>query len=199
MATQEGNSQVPELGSIERRLANLTDRVKQLERGPEDPTLALSRDLVDLGEVPSCGVHKTADIDLVTATWTEISFGTVTWDTGQMADTANSGITIQRAGLYHVTLNARFVDATAGSRKLYVTVNDSTIFLGTVCGAVGGNNPRLSCGNLRYFDLGDTITAQAYQDSGGNLLLKGSEATQLGPQLTATLIANVGDIRTEMA
>lgn len=58
---------------------------------------------------------------------------------------------------------------------------------------------RLSCSTPRYFDLGDYVQTKVYQNRGGDLSLLGSGATTPGPQLTATLTSDTGDIRTEMA
>ena len=189
---------------IEKKLKDQLEQIEKLERKPEpgeDSTLALSRDVVDLGNVPACGVHKTGEQVIGNGSWTEVSFGTVTWDTDGMADLSNNGVTIRRAGLYFVAGGARFAtDAGAGGwRGVKVRVNDTIYFMGETMAAHADSNHRLSCGVDRYFNLGDTITVMVYQKSGGNLNLNGSSATEPGPQLTARLVADVGDIRTEMA
>jgi hypothetical protein len=186
----------PRLVEIEERLAALEGARAPLQ---DDPTLSLSRDVVDLGNVPTCGVHKTGEQSIADATDAEIAFGTTTWDTDGMADLSNNGITIQRAGLYLVTCNARFATHALGLRRLRVRVNDTIYFMGQTVGVHATGNVRLSCSTPRYFDIGDTITAVVYQNRGDVLNLNGSTATEHGPQLTATLIADVGDVRTEMA
>ena len=186
----------PGTPSLEGRVARLE---AQLRRAV-DPSIVLGRDLIDLGQVPSCGVHKTLDQTIATGdTWVEISFGTVTWDTDQMADAANNGITIRRAGLYLVTMNLRWAVDADGRRGLRVHVNDSITFMGAGDEAPATINSRQSCSTPRYFDIGDTITAQVQHTAGADLALQGSTATQHGPQLTATLISDTGSVRTEMA
>lgn len=186
------------LEALEAKVAALEQRQHSLQKA--DPAVALSTDLIDLGGVPSCGIHKTDDQTINNATWTEITFGTTTWDTDGMADLTNNGITIQRSGLYFVTCQVQWTTEGTNMRSLKVRVNDTIYFAGDSLSSHTTQPPRLSCGEPRYFDIEDTITAVVYHNKGANDQdILGSTATEYGPQLTATLIADVGDVRTEMA
>jgi hypothetical protein len=200
------------LKSLEDRLKDYGRREEELEqefkrlkeewesrKRPDDSTLTPSQDLVDLGEVPSCGVHKTDDQAIGTGAWTNITFGTTTWDTGQMADLANNGITIKRAGIYLVTCTVMWEAEGTGLRGLLVYVTGGIVFTGQSNPAHATVNQRQSCSTPRYFELGDLIKAQVYHNRGVNTTLMGSTATGHGPQLTATLLSDSGDVRTEMA
>ncbi len=186
----------PGTPSLEERVARLEARLRR----EVDPSIALERDLIDLGQVPSCGIHKTGNQTINNITDTEISFGTVTWDTDQMADIANNGITIRRAGIYLVTCSIQWTIEGTNLRTMRISVNDTISFTGQSINSHGTVAPRLSCAAPRYFDVGDTITVLVFHNKGANDQdILGSTATIYGPQLTATLIADTGDIRTEMA
>ncbi len=193
------------LEQIEARLRALEERNRELGRQlgigsrVNDNVLALATDLIDLGEVPSCGIHKTGDQTLSNTILTEIAFGTTTWDTDQMADLSNNGITIRRSGLYLVTLNCLFAADSTGYRNSLVEVDDTVRFMGQTIPAHATIDGRLSSANIRYLTLGETLTASVRQASGGDLALRGSTSIEYGPQLTATLISDTGSVRTEMA
>ena len=193
------------LAAFEERLLALEERSQKLERrlrsgrGFTDNPLALSTDLIDLGQVSSCAIHQVDDKTIGNASWTTVLFNTVTWDTDQMADRPNNRIVIRRAGIYLVTFNGAFATHATGNRGIRLYANGTIAFGGQSMSAHGTTASRLSCSTPRYFDLGDYMTAKVYQNSGGNLTLFGSTATSSGPQLTATLVSDTGDIRTEMA
>lgn len=173
-------------------------RRQQLPR-QADPVIALGTDLIDLGSVPSCALHKTSDQAIGTGAWTKVTFGTITHDTDQMADIANNGITIRRAGLYLITCTIPWEAVAAGTvRGARIMVETADIGRDTTSGH-GLINPSNSVSRRRYCGTGTRITASVYHDRGANLNVFGSTATLPGPALEATLIADIGGVGTEMA
>ncbi len=89
-----------------------------------NPTTALSRDLVDLGEVPYAKMYQTSSQTLTTATWTTITMDAFSQDTmGGGVDLANEHIIIRRTGIYLIMGLVHFAADTTGARFAGISVN----------------------------------------------------------------------------
>ena len=183
----------------EGRLDVLERALAGVKRPPARGNLPLATDLVDLGNVPSCGMHKEGDQAIGTGAWTKVTLGTVTYDTDQMADVTNTCITVRRAGLYLVTGTVSWEAVAAGTVRATALLKGSIWFGRASTSGHGVISPGNNVSRPRYFNSGDKIFLYVYHDRGANLNIMGSTATQNGPCLEATLLADVGDIRTEMA
>lgn len=188
-----GNS---ELKDLSKRIGQLEDKNDLLRRS--DPSIAFGIQLHELGEVPTCAIHNTNEQTINTAVWTELVFNTTTWDTGQMADLSNDRTVIQESGIYLVTCTVFFANNGTGGRGLRLMLG-SLFFASTSYAATGDIPSGLGIAQPRHFDIGDAITAEVYQKSGGNLVTLGSGTGFNGPQLTATRISTSTQLRTEMA
>ena len=181
---------------IEERLDDLQDDIGRLARrvrnNPLDPTLALSRDLVDLGEVPSIRMRQTTQQTLSDNTATQISLQVTDWDTMNGADLGNNDIIIRRSGIYLIMGGVRFVVNTTGDRQAGWTVNDTGggDFLRQSFIPASNSSKPIFC-ELLDLTVGDTVQLVGSQTSGGNLATLPLDGKIGIPFLSLVLIADL--------
>ncbi len=104
MATLEELSQaVIQLGRENQKLRRSLSRMMRRVRSNDlsNPITALSRDLVDLGEVPTVRLSQTSAQTITANAWRTVTLQLADFDfTGNGADLANNRIIIRRGGIY---------------------------------------------------------------------------------------------------
>jgi len=88
-----------ELDSLSRRIDRLSAELSQF-RDPTTPSISLTRDLHDLGEVAVTYLTTQTDQTFASATVTKVAFDARHWDTNGWADLANDRIGVKEDGLY---------------------------------------------------------------------------------------------------
>ena len=138
--------------------------------------------LTFLNSPPLMRIAQTLTTSIPNTANTVISFGTAV----ALPDTYNgwngtSTYTTALPGLYLVAPTVAFAGTDAGQRYCGVTVNGSTSYRGPSYAAVQGANHVTSVTQLRVLDLQatDTVSAFAYQSSGGALALTSTYSTYL--------------------
>ena len=169
-------------------------KLKRLVRANDlsNPITALSRDLVDLGEVPYAKMRQTSTQTVSNATWTTITMDAIDTDTmGNGVDLANEHIVIRRSGIYLVMGLCAFATHADGSRFTGVSTNSSADpqfkFFGY--SVEGSNVDRVGSFTLPIaLDVGDTVELMGWQGRGGDL--DTAVASNDTSWLAALLVAN---------
>lgn len=138
-----------------------------------------------LSALPHCILRNAATQSIGDGAWTGMSFDTEDEDVGAMHSTASnsSRVTITSTGIYRLTATVYFNANSSGLRGLRFAKNDVTL-LPTAAFAQGisvngvGNGMCISALH-RFSTSGDWVTAQAFQNSGGNLNISDSTAAHL--------------------
>lgn len=111
------------------------------------------------------------------ATFTKVTLGTLVEDNfGTIADTANSKMTIRRAGRYRVTVTTAWSNISAANANRMIAgiyLNGSFQFGKEEAGLVGGFNV-VTATRVMTLAVGDFIENYAYQNSGNSQSLFGS-------------------------
>jgi hypothetical protein len=98
---------------------------------------------------------------------------TVTFNSNRYDPTAiggANGFTIAYAGVYRIGAGVRWAANATGQRVLYLLLNGATFIRINGQAAIAGGNPTDMGIEAEYqFAAGDTISLQAFQDSGGAL------------------------------
>ncbi|KKL15230.1 hypothetical protein LCGC14_2507690, partial [marine sediment metagenome] len=134
-----------------------------------NPIVALSRDLVDLGEVPSIRLRQNTQQSLSNNVSTKISLQVTDWDTMGGADLGNNEIIIRRSALYLLVVCVRFVANTTGGRQVGWRINNTGDIHLRQEFVPGSNTSRPSACEIIDAKVGDTVQLYAGQNSGGNL------------------------------
>jgi len=124
------------------------------------------------GVVPACVVYNNANQGIGSGAWAGITYNTELTDTDNMHTAISPGlITFNTPGIYAVGLQIEFAANLAGQR--FGRILDSAgiqIALGgsnTVAGGFGTPLPLIA--TIRYFQSGQWVSSEAYQNSGGAL------------------------------
>ena len=181
---------------LEAQLRAVTSRTLSLERRLRryefiNPTLALSRDLIDLGQVPCAKIRATSNQTLTTGVSTVILMDTIAFNTlGEgAADLANDRIIIQRTGVYLVVGTLIFDSSAVGTRRTVILDLNGVLVEESNKPPLGGENGTiLQLIRLRSLTLGDKLTLIGVQDSGGNLT---TLALFQDPSLAVMLLAEI--------
>jgi hypothetical protein len=129
---------------------------------------------------PQCGLTKSANQAIVTATLTPVTFDTETFDTDTMHSTVSntSRITIQTAGTYLVTGQLAWATAAAKGGKILLYKNGSVYQTGIVItSATYYTHPNITC--IMQLAVNDYVEFYAYQDSGSNLNILGGATDEV--------------------
>lgn len=119
--------------------------------------------------------------------WNDVNWDTEQYDYGEMHNdvSTNNAVYIRRAGLYLVTLQASFAANATGSRKARLSVNSVDRFPEYFTAPTAGTACRVNGSATYYFNAGDVLVMQVFQDSGGALNLRYEEsffsAVEIGP------------------
>jgi len=138
-------------------------RVRLAERGLE---LFDVRDI----EWDRCCAEKTADQEILTTTWTTLSFDAEHYDVGDMHDnvTNNSRITIQTAGWYRVNYHIKHEAQDKAKYESMIRKNGSSTLEGTCDTGFGSKDASTgTLGNhshLIEFDAEDYLELRFYHD-----------------------------------
>lgn len=114
--------------------------------------------------------RKNAAQSVPNATWTDVTWGTVT-DTAAYGMTIGSaGFTVIVPGIYQVSTALSFPSQSTGQRHAQLTVNGAVIMNGTGGNTTtGGDIARLRADGIVRCAAGDVIGATVYQSSGAAL------------------------------
>ena len=117
-------------------------------------------------------VTNSAAITIATATWTNLSFDTETWDTAGMHDAVNPDrLTCITAGYYIIIGQVEWAVVVGGLRYVNinhsVTTNIAMVSPGST--ADGVTTPRQIVTTLFYMTPGEYVELMVLQESGGNL------------------------------
>jgi hypothetical protein len=139
--------------------------------------LGVGGDAEFLGQVSNwlSRVTNTATQSLTNNTGTKLTFNTASstpdigsYDPQGWFDNANDNITIGQAGFYCVTANVAFATNATGRREVTIVVN-GTQAASTNVSAASASTTNLSVSTNLYLDVGDLVTVNALQTSGGAL------------------------------
>lgn len=189
------------------RLTDLEERIAELEQENRlfnriDPAISLGIDLHDLGNVPSCQIYNSATDEIANATWELITYDTVRFDTGQMADVSNNRININEGGIYLVIAQIKWeAHATDGTTRGLMIETDTTAIADIEFGNMTTNThgAALICSSIWKMD-GQTagelyFVAKAYQNSTAALDILASTGTDHNRNnLMAIKVANFGEL-----
>ncbi len=149
---------------MERILEAYGERITELERRIVD------RERIQLPKQLCARVYNSADISIVTATGTPLTFDSEDYDTYNFHSTSvNTGrITIPYAGKYRIGFNGAFESNATGYRQAFLFKNAATVIAQDTKGAVNGEITSLTLVTEYNFALNDYIQVYVYQNSGGN-------------------------------
>lgn len=124
-------------------------------------------------DAPCCNVHNSANIAIVTATTTALTFDSERYDTGGCHSTVtNTGrITVPTGGggKWRFSANVVFAANATGYRQLGIRINGTTNIAYVSLPAVNGDVTILNVSCEYAMSAGDYAEVLVYQNSGGNL------------------------------
>ena len=184
------------LEELEDRLLALEDEnermmKRRVRRNVFDSALALSRDLVDLGETPSIRLRQTTQQTLSNNVGTKISLQVTDWDTVGGADLDNNEIIIRRSALYLLIVCVRFVANTTGGRQVGWRINNTGDIHLRQEFVPGSNAARPNACEIIDAKVGDTVQLYAAQNSGGDLQTLPLDVKIGIPSIALLLIADL--------
>lgn len=122
-----------------------------------------------IANAPLTIVQRAATQSVTTSTQTTISWDTEIIDMQNLITVPATGLTIKSPGIYSIQINVSFAAATGGSiRSCHILVNGNVI-------ASHNDSPTLSgvtvlaCSQVTALNVGDIVTVNVFQDSGGTV------------------------------
>lgn len=138
--------------------------------------------LTFLLDPPRASLYRSTALSLTTATWTQVTFDSESWDNDAMHSnvTFTARLNFTTAGRYLLMVNAWFDANSTGSRGVNLTKNgagtrsaSNTILSDAVLPAATVGETCVSVTVERSFAAGDYVELFTYQNSGGALNLGG--------------------------
>lgn len=137
---------------------SLNDRVKGLERGEVKPSAGAR-------------VTRSAAQTIATGVATDIAFDEQRFDSGGFHSTSvnNERYTTLVSGIYVLSGGVRWASNTTGYRQITMRLNGTTP-IGADRKDALQTGPTIQClTTVYYLDVGDYVTLEGFQNSGGNL------------------------------
>jgi hypothetical protein len=175
---------------VQEQLRRLSRRVRQTD--PYNSINALSRDLVDLGEVPMAKMHQTEAQTFNANTWRTVIMGATDFDF-MNADIVfgfgDSKMTIRRSGIYLLNGRISFAGDTTGIRFVGFSVNGHASATRIYGGFdVSTTVARIGATDFLELDVGDTLELRGWHNNDGDLDTSVDARNQ--SYLVAMLVAN---------
>jgi hypothetical protein len=118
-------------------------------------------------------IYKSSDQTFSNNTQASITYDSELFDTDAFHSTSSNTdrITIPsgKGGYYLITSAVSYAQNSTGVRSLYIKINGSTTASGIDRNADGNNRTTILMTVVRNLSVGDYLTTEAYQTSGGNL------------------------------
>jgi hypothetical protein len=137
---------------------------------------ALASDMTTLASVATyatlrpCAIAlRTTNQTIANTTRTAISFDTEHYDNDGLFTAGTTTITITRAGVWEIETFISFTANVTGMRWSAIFLNGAQITQGADVPATGGNTTPVLTVMRRSLIVGDAITCQVFQSSGGAL------------------------------
>jgi hypothetical protein len=145
----------------------------------------------DTGGKPSCRVYNSANLAIVTATLTVLTFDSERWDSGGLHSTSvNTGrITIPSgaAGKYIIGGAVNWASNATGIRTLQIRQNGTVTIAVNDVVALSANTLSMNVETIYPMVATDYLELIAYQTSGGNLNVQ--TLAQYSPEFWAMWVA----------
>lgn len=152
---------------IDGLMADIKEIKKRLER-----LEAIERPLTLIG----ARVYNSANISINNATVTALTFNSERYDTDSMHSTSvNTGrLTCTRAGKHSGMAHIEFASNATGYRSVLIKLNGTTYIAVDNKPAVNGDNTQFSVPFSYDLVVGDFVTVEVFQSSGGSLNVNAS-------------------------
>lgn len=127
--------------------------------------------------IPSVRVNRSATLSLTNNTITDLTWNTDMYDSHAMHDTSSNTarLTCVLAGLHHIELNLEFQANATGFRGIHIVHSADSIIAKHYLPQVGAAvSPIMHVSCDHDMSVGEYVYAQAWQTSGGNLLVGNS-------------------------
>jgi hypothetical protein len=124
-----------------------------------------------MSAAPGARIYNATGLTITNNTDTLLTFDTERYDVLAMHDASNSGrLTAPLAGVYLITATAAWTANATGTRRLIIYVNGSTAIASTNnLTSSASVTTRQSVSTLYYLNIGDYVTVNGFQTSGGDL------------------------------
>lgn len=146
-----------------------------------------------LATLPQAAAYRSSDTTISKDTWTAIAWNGEDWDAGtpsnNMHAAGSQNFTIRVAGLYLVIANVCFDPNGTGERGLRIVDGSGNVYAEEQPNLPSAPNfTQLNCSVTWRFAVNDTVSAEAYQNSGGSLAIK-QRSTQGTSQMSVTWLS----------
>jgi hypothetical protein len=176
------------LEDLEERIAILEQQNILLNR--TDPAIALSTDLVDLGNVPIIRMRQTSVQSIGDSYSVKVTLGATDFDLfGDGADLSNDQAIIRRGGIYLIICRLNFVTNATGERFAGYGKGGSLVAFASGLDGGASHAARPIYVDTVEFDVGDTIQLFAFQASTASLDTN-LPTTAEAPSLALTLLSS---------
>lgn len=118
---------------------------------------------------PCCIATRTTNQTIANVTRTSIVYDTESFDNAGLFTAGASAIVITYAGVWEILSFTSFASNATGMRWNAIYVNGVSIAQTSQVPATGGNTTPVTAVLRRSLIVGDSITTQVFQSSGGNL------------------------------
>jgi hypothetical protein len=136
---------------------------------------------------PCAIATRTTTQSIPNTTRTAVTFDTESYDNDGLFTAGTTTITITRAGVWEIESFVAFASNATGMRWNAIFINGVLIQESASVPATGGNSTPVLCYMKRVLVVGDAVTTQVLQSSGGALNIDGS--TDGAHRMSATFIA----------
>lgn len=119
---------------------------------------------------PSVRIRKNSTTSTASGNYTNISFDTVVYDTGNFFSLSSPDkLTVGTAGQYYLNGQLSYASNGTGLRKTNIVLNDTSVIASSIVTAVTSDNTNLSAETVYTFSAGDFLRLQGYQNSGSTI------------------------------
>lgn len=138
---------------------------------PDVPRRVAALERSHRATVPACSAYRNAAVSHTsTGNWQAVTWDAESFDTDGIFTASSTTFTIKTPGLYIVTASVAFAASATGVRSIRVTKGGAAILIGqyeatATAGAAAGRQ----VAGMLSLAAADTLTVEAFQNSGGNL------------------------------